>query len=232
MTKIARICLGLTAALTGCSSSANNHSISGLTPTQADKMSSSHAQITNADPTPLNNNTRLAAGQLAEMEGNMQVAIKQYEAVLKTDPKNLPVMFRLGVVYTELKQFDDAVAIWERYLKASDRSAIAYSNLGFCYELAEKTAKAEEAYKAGITREPNNIICKNNYALFLARQDRIEEATKIWRNFLSEAEVHYNLASVYQLTGRRPLAREEYHEALKLDPELHDAQARLDEMQD
>jgi Flp pilus assembly protein TadD len=232
MKKAALIFLGLATVMGGCSSGGNNHSISGLTPNQANKMSSSHAQITEAKIPQVNNDTRLAAGQLAEAQGNYSAAIAQYQAVLENDPKNLSAQFRLGVIYTQLKHFDDAVTIWQTYLKTSGNCAIGYSNLGFCYELWGKSDKAENAYKAGLAREPDNTVCKNNYALFLARQDRIEEAAKVWRTFLSEAEVHYNIASVYQMTGRRPLARDEYHEALRLNPYLKDAETRLAELQD
>jgi Flp pilus assembly protein TadD len=47
---------------------------------------------------------------------------------------------------------------------------------------------------------------------------------------LTPAEVHYNLASVYEWMGRKEQAKVEYRAALALDPRLSDAQARLDAM--
>ena len=39
--------------------------------------------------------------------------------------------------------------------------------------------------------------------------------------------MHYNLASVYELQGKKDLAKAEYAEAIKADPKFIDAQAKL-----
>jgi tetratricopeptide (TPR) repeat protein len=172
--------------------------------------------------------TRFAAGQLAESQKDLPRAAEQYREALKLNAEHLPSLYRLGIVYTEQRQFGLAIDVWNRYVTASRNSATAYSNLGFCYELAGQPAQAERAYKEGIARDSASDPCRINYGLMLARQNRINEAVLQLQKALPPAEVHYNLASVYEGQGRRDQARLEYRKALELKPDFDDAQARLD----
>src|SRR5206468_4058987 len=90
--------------------------------------------------------TYFAAAQLAESQDAPARAIQQYQSALKADPKYLPAIFRLGTLYTQMKMFPQAVDAWQQYAKATNGSAAAYNNLGYCYELARKNSEAEAAY--------------------------------------------------------------------------------------
>lgn len=172
--------------------------------------------------------TRFAAGQLAESQKDLARAAEQYRAALKLNPEHVLSLYRLGIVYTQQRQYGLAIDVWNRYVAATRSSATAYSNLGFCYELAGQPAQAERAYKEGIARDSASDPCRINYGLMLARQNRINEAMLQLQKALPPAEVHYNLASVYESLGRRDQARLEYRKALELKPDFEDAQARLD----
>ena len=109
-------------------------------------------------------------------------------------------------------------------------SAVGYSNLGFCHELAGDPAEAERAYRTGIERDSDSTPCRINYGLMLARHGRIEEGVAQMQAVLSEAEVHFNVGSVHEGQGRLELARMEYRKALELDPKLRDATLRLEKL--
>jgi Flp pilus assembly protein TadD len=66
--------------------------------------------------------------------------------------------------------------------------------------------------------------------LLLAKQNKIEEAIRVWQPVLSDAEVHYNLASVYEQAGRKQEAKVEFQKAVQLDPNFQDAKNRLAEL--
>jgi tetratricopeptide (TPR) repeat protein len=66
-----------------------------------------------------------------------------------------------------------------------------------------------------------------NYGLMLARMNRINEAITHLGAILSPAEVHYNIGSVYEQTGRTQEAKAEYEKAISMDPGLKDARIRL-----
>jgi tetratricopeptide (TPR) repeat protein len=176
---------------------------------------------------PFTAETRFAAGQLAETQNNPSVAIRQYNEALKLNPRHLGALYRLAVVYAQLKQYDQAIETWTRYVEATNDSATAFADLGFCDELAGQGQKAKAAYLAGIAKDPQNVSCRVNYGLLLARQGQIAAATQQWRFVLSEAQIHYNLGSLYVIEGKKEQAKAEFGKALALDPQLTEAQSRL-----
>lgn len=172
-------------------------------------------------------NTRFAAGQLSESQGELGHAIEQYQKALELNPKYAEAMFRLAVVQTTTKAFPKAIETWNRYITLTSGSATAYSNLGFCQELAGNPAAAEAAYRAGIAHEPSNEPCHVNYGLMLARHGRPSEGLLQLQIVLPPAKAHYDLASVYETMGRKKEARTEYAKALELDPAFGDAKTKL-----
>src|SRR5688572_23426225 len=114
---------------------------------------------------PITAETRYAAGQLAESQGNPANAVRQYEEALRSKPDHVPSLYRLGVVHAQLEQYPKAIEIWRRYLKATHDAPSGYGNLGFCYELSGDPQAAEDAYKKGIAKDPKNQPCRVNYGL-------------------------------------------------------------------
>src|SRR5262249_6168286 len=127
------------------------------------------------------------------------------------------------VLLTQTQQFPQAIETWKRYADASGSDAAALSNLAFCYELAGKLSDAQQTYEQGIAKDPKSEACRVNYGLMLARAGRTNEAIIQFKAVLSEAQVHYNLASVYQQQGKRDQAKAEYRRAIELDPSLKDS---------
>jgi tetratricopeptide (TPR) repeat protein len=191
------------------------------------KISAEDMKFETSEDPPLKANTHFAAGQLAETQGDLGKAVDQYWKAVKVQPKCKEALYRLGVLYCRLEHFPDAVVAWKEYVKATDGAAIGYSNLAFCHELAGQHAEAEAAYRKGIEKDPNNNPCRVNYGLMLARDGRITEATIQLQTVLTSAEVHYNLASVFEFQGKKDQAKSEYRQALRIDPDFADAEVRL-----
>ena len=187
----------------------------------------SNAEFDRARDPAINANTHFAAGQLAESRGDFGAAVSQYQAALKVNPQHQPSLYRLAVLYTNQKAYAEAITYWKKYVKATDESAGAYSNLALCEELSGRPEIAEADYRRGVHADPKNEQCRVNYGLMLARHGRISEATVQLQAVLSPAEIHYDLASVYQAQGRREEAKREYRKSIELNPELNDAKARL-----
>ena len=176
---------------------------------------------------PINTETHFAAGQLAESRGQADVAVQQYTSALKLDKRHIASLYRLGCVYSAQKHYREAVSTWRRYIEATDGSATGYSNLAYTEELAGNPSGAEADYKKGIAKDPTNEPCRVNYGLMLARHGRVGEATIQLQAVLPTAEVHYNLATVYELSNRKEMAKLEYEEALASDPNFAEAREKL-----
>jgi tetratricopeptide (TPR) repeat protein len=223
---------GLAIFLCACASShKSTASIQGLTPQQADKMNSEHAVVKEAKTPPVTANTRFALGQVAESQGDFDAAIHQYHRALELDPKHLASLCRLGVVYAKQKNYDLSIETWKTYIAASNDAAFGYGNLGYCYELAGFPALAKQTYLKGISKDPKNAPCRTNYGIMLAHEGKIAEAIRMWNPVLTDAQMHYNLASLYECDGRKVEAKAEYQKALESDPNMIDARSRLTELQ-
>jgi len=212
--------------LAGCTAS-NNSNTGTYGRSETDDFNAGNTSFETAEEPDLNVTTRFAAGQLAESQGETANAVLQYREAIKLDPNHQPSLYRLGVLYAEVKDYPNAIATWKQYISATKGSATGYANLGFCYELAGKLNDAEQAYQSGITRETLNQQCRVNYGLMLTRTGRPNEAVIQLQSVLTPAEVHYNMASVYEQQKKVELARAEYRKALVLDPAMNDARTRL-----
>ena len=204
----------------GCSHDADKDKSASAQRYKSDTFGSMKSPSVNAD-------TRFAAGQLAETQGNKELAIAQYEQALHLDAKHIPSLYRMGVVLTQTRQFDKAVTMWNRYIEATNKIASGYSNLGFTYEMAGDVSGAEKAYQQGLSIDPKSEPCRVNYGLMLARHNRQSEAQAQLSEVLPPAEVAFNLAAVYEQQGAIPQAREELKKAIEADPQMIEAKQKL-----
>jgi len=209
-------CLFLSLITVGCAAS-STHMASEAPPPPDDAIKN----------VPINADTRYAAGQLAEAKGDYADAITQYKAALKQSPNHLSALYALGCLQVQLRDYNAAIATWQRYVKATGGSAIAYCDLAYAEEWAHKSIAADADYQRGIKKDPQNENCRVNYGMMLARAGSMAEAAKQLGVVLPEAEVHYDLAAVYAARGNKMQARAEYQKALDLDPDLTDAKVKL-----
>jgi tetratricopeptide (TPR) repeat protein len=208
------LAIGLAWGGAGCAKNDKSSSQDGAAKAQADAIKHrgdprDNFEASAADP-PINAETRFAAGQLAESQGDIQRAVAQYKLALKTDPNHRDTLFRLAALYTEQRQFDDAVPLWQHYVQVTRQSPDAYNDLALCYEQAGNLAEAEQAFKAGIARNPDSQSCRLDYGLMLARAGRLDEAIAQLQTVLKPAEVHYNLGSIFEQQGKIAEAKAYY----------------------
>ena len=216
------------ALLSGCkhdndaSQSTSSHDLKG-------NSGSKDTFETSGDP-PINANTRYAAGQLAEAQGQNDRALAQYQEALKVDPKFQNACFAIARMQMAQGKFPEAQAAWQQYIKLTNGAPEAYNDSAYCYEAAGQLDKAEETYKTAIAKDPVHSPCRVNYGLMLARHDRIDDAVAQLSTALKPAEVSYNLGSVFYQRGMMAQAKAYYQDALNKDPNLTDARKALNAM--
>ncbi len=176
--------------------------------------------------TPIRPDTHIAAGRLAESRGDTAMAASQYRQALKRDPNHQEALYRLGVVLSQTRD-PAAVGIWQRYIAVTDGSATGWANLGFCHELLDNPTAAEEAYRKGVAKDPQNTSARVNYGMFLASRGDLQYAAEQMSHVLTPGQSWYNIGSVCERQGKRQEAISAYQVALSHDPKLEVAQRRL-----
>ena len=146
----------------------------------------------------------MAAGWIAEADGKGGDAEAQFVAATTEFPDSTQGYYALGALYQRQRQYEKAFDVYERLLRRRSDAANAYYNIGrTASQSGTRLERAEQALKSYIARKP-------------AREDDAPLAS-----------AHYRLGMVYEQMGRPELAREQYREALRVDPKQPDAAGAL-----
>ncbi|XP_051132063.1 probable UDP-N-acetylglucosamine--peptide N-acetylglucosaminyltransferase SPINDLY [Andrographis paniculata] len=102
-----------------------------------------------------------------KLAGNTQDGIQKYYEAIKIDPRYAPAYYNLGVVYSEMMQYDTALSCYEKAAIERPMYAEAYCNMGVIYKNRGDLESAIACYERCLTVSPNFEIAKNNMAIAL-----------------------------------------------------------------
>ncbi|KAF9680848.1 hypothetical protein SADUNF_Sadunf06G0164000 [Salix dunnii] len=106
-------------------------------------------------------------GTSLKLSGNAQEGIQKYYEALKVDPHYAPAYYNLGVVYSEMMQYDTALSCYEKAAMERPMYAEAYCNMGVIYKNRGDLESAIACYERCLAVSPNFEIAKNNMAIAL-----------------------------------------------------------------
>ncbi|KAL8191684.1 hypothetical protein R6Q57_028415 [Mikania cordata] len=106
-------------------------------------------------------------GTSLKLAGNTQKGIQKYYDAIKIDPHYAPAFYNLGVVYSELMQYDTALNCYEKAALERPMYAEAYCNMGVIYKNRGDLELAIACYERCLAVSPNFEIAKNNMAIAL-----------------------------------------------------------------
>ncbi|GER29047.1 tetratricopeptide repeat protein [Striga asiatica] len=106
-------------------------------------------------------------GTSLKLAGNSPEGIQKYYEAIKIDPHYAPAYYNLGVVYSEMMQYDTALSCYERAAIERPMYAEAYCNMGVIYKNRGDLESAIACYDRCLTVSPNFEIAKNNMAIAL-----------------------------------------------------------------
>jgi tetratricopeptide (TPR) repeat protein len=145
----------------------------------------------------------LADARIAEDQKNMAGADRAYQQAIRTRPDSLAARYALGNFYVRTERPDQAFAVFEEIL-------------------AQKPDETGALYAIGRTG-----------AVSGQRLDRAEAALKEFlaappsENTPGPAAAHWRLGMVYEKSGKKEQARQEYQQSLALDPKFEEAKKSL-----
>ncbi|KAE9585369.1 putative protein O-GlcNAc transferase [Lupinus albus] len=106
-------------------------------------------------------------GTNIKLAGNTQEGIQKYFEAIKTDPHYAPAYYNLGVVYSEMMQYDMALTFYEKAATERPMYAEAYCNMGVIFKNRGDLGSAITCYERCLAVSPNFEIAKNNMAIAL-----------------------------------------------------------------
>ena len=149
---------------------------------------------------PANRELRTGYARLLVGAKRLEEARRQFQILAEQNPKDADTLFALGVLATEARQYDEAVARFTQALPLGARTAEIYYELGRVEELRKNYGKAKEWY-ARVNDEDRYLSAQVHIGMILAksgdfsamsahftklRQDNPQEAVSL---LISEAEV-------------------------------------------
>ncbi len=123
--------------------------------------------------------------------------------------------YQLGARYYRKGDYDLARDRLELALKQDPKNGLAWSALGLTYEALGNIRLAEDAYTKAVRVEPRDFKIQENYAVFLCRQDRFDDARKYFDKAIKAptndySEQTYTNAGVCMMQKPDHVAAEEY----------------------
>ncbi|HMV65395.1 MAG TPA: tetratricopeptide repeat protein [Myxococcota bacterium] len=163
-------------------------------------------------------------------QGVPDEALHLLEQLVPRMPKDARPLQTLGVVYSDLGDYEKAIASLRRAIELEPNNAATHNNLGFLLMGVGRCADATQALERATELDSSSGRYRNNLAFALVCAGEAQRALKLFRSTGSEADARYNMGLAYERLGSLPSAILQYQEALVAD-ERHagatEAMARL-----
>ena len=183
------------------------------------------------------------------MIGNYDEAAKYCLEGLKHERKNLDLTFTLASVYAKQEKYEDAIAMFHRFLDILAQSKKdpsynmntlivdswsfedkALNNIGQCYLLMGQTAQGIQYYEDLITKFPDNITFYNSLALWYIQNRELDKALDVWQIPIdagfADGFVYFKVGEIFREISQLDLALENYEKAIRYDyanPDLYNS---------
>src|SRR5438128_66984 len=100
--------------------------------------------------------------------GNIEGAIRGYQAILNSHPERADVRSNLGAAYSRLGRYEDAIEQYQKALAVDNRNQTIRFNLGLAYYKASVFTEAADEFARFLQIAPQNVSERTNAVLLLA----------------------------------------------------------------
>ncbi len=166
--------------------------------------------------------------------GKPDAAYSHFQAAAEINPNDPMSHSNLGAYLQEHGKLPEAMAQYERTISlTSDAGLLAatYANLGSAYRNLGEDEKARDSYDQALRLNPNQYNVYLGLGQLLEKQNRLDDAI---HNYSKSVELRPTdagfmfLGHALAAAGRRPEALAAYQAALKISPEMPEAQHEVD----
>ncbi len=146
-----------------------------------------------------------ARGLELQQAGKLEAAIKEYELSIQETPR-FPVLANLGVIYSQLGRYAEAVNYYQRALKLAPGQPRLVLNLGLAYYKMGDNRSAIPQFQQVLKSEPGNLqartLLADCYYQLGQYQQVIGELKDISGQFPGNLTIAYLLGNAYVLEGQ------------------------------
>ncbi len=143
------------------------------------------------------------------------------------NPNISAAYYGLGLAYTGLEKFDDAIAAYQRAIALAPDSAYTHAALGNAYANTHRYAEALEAYKIAVALDPDDKMIHHQLGNVYSKRGEHAAAIRHQQQAITLAPkfgaAHYQLGLLYAHEKRWNEAINAYRTAYQYDPTLVEA---------
>jgi Flp pilus assembly protein TadD len=168
------------------------------------------------------------------MLGRPDEAYAHFQAASEINPRDPMSRSNLGAYLQEHEKLPEAMEQYDRTIHLTSDAgllAAAYANLGAAHRKLGEDQKARDSYDQALRLNPNQSNAYLGLGELLEKQNQLDDAI---RNYSKAVELRPTdtgfmfLGHALESAGRRPEALAAYEAALKLSPEMPEAQRAVD----
>ena len=126
----------------------------------------------NLDPSMLK--AHQVRGELLAMTGDAEAAVKDWQLVLDSNPRDVPARNCMAIALRRLGRTNEAVELWQECLAIDEDDATAHYHLGQTYLLLGDTAKAERHIRRCRKSDPSLVTVKKGLFPASGAKDVVE----------------------------------------------------------
>ncbi len=166
--------------------------------------------------------------------GQLAAAIGEFRKVLAEDPQNTLAHFYVGVCYYRLHQLDEAVTALHAALAVAHHYPPAEELLGTIWLVKHDYKRAREQFEQLAASTPASYGAHYNLGILALREGRSDDALRellaACRADPTSAQPHAALGSLYNARGDADRAKEEFRQAIALDPNDQASRKNLEQL--
>jgi tetratricopeptide (TPR) repeat protein len=170
------------------------------------------------------------------MEGNADQAFPHFEAASRINPQDAMSRMNIGAYLQSHGHIDEAITQYKTAIGLTSDAGLraqAYANLGGAQRALGEDEAARESFDEALRLNPNQASAWVGKGLLAQKLGRLDEAIDDFSRGVAvqpTGEHYFDLGRSLQQVGRLPEAAGAYRRALKLSPNLTEAQQALDEL--
>jgi tetratricopeptide (TPR) repeat protein len=155
--------------------------------------------------------------------GDLQQAKHVCTEILKEQPDNEAMVYLLGVVYSQLEEYDLAVRYLKKSLQLNPNNADACLALGASFQQKGMSDEAITYYQKAIEVDPAFAEAYENLGDIFRDKQQLDDAITYYKKAIQHvpdsAEIHCTLGNIFREKGLADMAIFYYHKALKHNPD-------------